>query len=66
MEWKGSLNSFIVIFIAGTRDRGFRESGRKAMGAMLYGLFISHEPWAGSPWLFYWFGFELRQGERKW
>jgi DNA-binding transcriptional MocR family regulator len=35
------------------------------MGAMLYGLLVSYEPWAGSPWLFYWFGFGIhtRRGE---
>jgi aspartate aminotransferase len=32
---------------------------------MLHGLFVSYEPWAGSPWLFYWFGFGIhtRRGE---
>ena len=40
-RWKDSLVSSFFIFVTGTRDHGSRESGKRAMGALTHGPFIS-------------------------
>jgi len=64
-QWKANSDSFISVFIAGTRDHGSGEPEKKAMGALTHGLSISLKPWAGSLWLFILFCFGMRGKERK-
>jgi len=40
-QWEANSDSFISVFIAGTRDHGSGEPEKKAMGALTHGLSIS-------------------------